>query len=133
LDGLLRPDIVKATKALSGIQVGSQQDVVLGHVQDAVEKSLGQCTQVFANMSTIGRRYQLVTEWCGCNHYQRTFSGGLSVDENSSVISNTNKKVSWIYDYLELKALDGRKTVKENRKRNALRPAISSPANTALC
>jgi len=34
-------------------------------------------------------------------------SGGLSVDENSSMISNTNKKVSWIYDYLELKALDG--------------------------
>jgi len=27
-------------------------------------------------------------------------SGGLSVDENSSMISNTNKKVSWIYDYL---------------------------------
>jgi len=57
LDGLLMPDIIKATKALSGIQVGSQQFVVLGHVQDAVEKSLGQCTQVIANMSTIGRRH----------------------------------------------------------------------------
>jgi len=54
------------------------------------------------------------------------------VDENSSVISNANKKASWIYDYLELKPLDGWKTVKENRKRNALRPAISSPAITAL-
>jgi len=29
----------------------------------------------------------------------------LSVDENSSVTSNTNKKVSWIDDYLELKTL----------------------------
>jgi len=35
-------------------------------------------------------------------------SRSLSVDENSLVISNTNKEVSWIYDYLELKALNGR-------------------------
>jgi len=35
-------------------------------------------------------------------------SEGLSMDENSSVISSANKNASWFYDYLELKSLDGR-------------------------
>ncbi len=58
-------------------------------------------------------------------------SRSLSVDENSLVISNTNKEVSWIYDYLELKALNGRffEDRKGKQSKECVEPCNIKPCN----
>ena len=53
-------------------------------------------------------RRKLVIEVVWLQSLPADVFGGLSVFENSSVISDSNRKASWIYDYLELRPLDGR-------------------------